>query len=89
MNEFDSKIRQATGDDLRCADLSTIQVNIGLKCNLQCVHCHVASSPKRKEMMSWETMEHVIDAAKKIDCRLVDITGGAPDTTPERIRRRV
>lgn len=79
MNDFDVRVREATGDDLRCADISTIQVNIGLICNLQCVHCHVASSPKRKEAMSWETMETIISLAKKIKCKTVDITGGAPE----------
>jgi radical SAM/Cys-rich protein len=39
-------------------------------------------------MMSWETLEHVIDAAKKIDCKLVDITGGAPELHPH-LRRFV
>jgi radical SAM/Cys-rich protein len=82
MNEFDKRIRETTGDDLRSADISTIQVNVGLRCNQQCSHCHVAASPSRKEEMSWETMELVIDAAKKTGCRLVDITGGAPELNP-------
>jgi radical SAM/Cys-rich protein len=82
MNEFDAQVREATGDWLRCNDLSTIQVNVGLKCNLQCVHCHVASSPKRKEEMNWQTMEQIIDVAERINCRLVDITGGAPEMNP-------
>jgi radical SAM/Cys-rich protein len=79
MNEFDTHVRDATGDWLRCDDISTIQVNVGLKCTLQCVHCHVASSPKRKEEMTWQTMQQVIDVAKRNGCRLVDITGGAPE----------
>ena len=83
MNEFDKQVIDATGHDLHCADVSTIQVNIGLKCNLQCVHCHVASSPYRQEMMGWETMEHIIDAAKRANCKLVDITGGAPEMNPD------
>ncbi|MDH3217779.1 MAG: arsenosugar biosynthesis radical SAM protein ArsS [Candidatus Krumholzibacteria bacterium] len=83
MNQFDERVREATGDDLCCSDIATIQVNIGLKCNLQCVHCHVASSPHRKEMMSWPTMQQVIDAAKRTRCKLVDITGGAPELHPD------
>jgi radical SAM/Cys-rich protein len=83
MNHFDERVRAETSDDLHCEDVSTIQVNIGLKCNLQCVHCHVASSPLRKEMMSWENLELVIDAAKRIRCKLVDITGGAPELHPD------
>ena len=83
INQFDERVRAETGDDLHCVDVSTVQVNIGLKCNLQCVHCHVASSPWRKEMMSWENLEHVIDVAKRIRCKLVDITGGAPELHPD------
>ena len=29
--------------------LDTLQINIGLKCNLACKHCHVESSPARTE----------------------------------------
>lgn len=83
MNEFEQQVKKATGDNLHCADISTIQVNIGLKCNLQCVHCHVASSPLRKETMTWETMEQVVDAAHVSGAGLVDITGGAPEMNPD------
>jgi radical SAM/Cys-rich protein len=82
-NEFDNRVQEHTGDWLRCEDVSTIQVNIGLKCNLQCVHCHVSSSPKRKEEMTWDIMKHILDAATKVDCKLVDITGGAPEMNPD------
>jgi radical SAM/Cys-rich protein len=37
-------------------------------------------------MMSWENLELVIDAARRIDCRLVDITGGAPELHPDLCR---
>jgi radical SAM/Cys-rich protein len=83
MDAFDERVLTETGDHLHTTDISTIQVNVGLKCNLQCVHCHVASSPRRKETMSWETMEHVIAAARRIRCSLVDITGGAPELHPD------
>lgn len=81
-NDFDEKVHQTEGRPLHAHSIETLQVNIGLTCNLQCVHCHVASSPKRKEQMSWETMEHVISAAKRIQCRKIDITGGAPEMNP-------
>jgi len=83
MNEFEKQLKEATGDHLHCSDITTIQVNVGLKCNLQCVHCHVASSPLRKETMTWETMEQVIDAAHRSGARIVDITGGAPEMNPD------
>lgn len=62
--------------------IEIIQANVGLVCNQECVHCHVSASPKRKEVMQWETMELILLAAKKTECRLIDITGGAPELNP-------
>jgi len=82
MNAFDAKIIQSTGRPLTAERISIVQVNVGLRCNQQCVHCHVAASPKRREEMDWETMEHVLRVAREIDCNLLDITGGAPEINP-------
>ena len=82
MNAFEKEIARCNGNGLGALDIDTIQVNIGLKCNLECVHCHVVSSPRRKETMDWATMEHVIAAAEKVGAKLVDITGGAPEMHP-------
>lgn len=62
--------------------LDTIQVNIGLPCNQECVHCHVSASPRRREIMDWDTMGLVLAAARRASCRMVDITGGAPELNP-------
>ena len=83
MNGFEKAIAQYNGEGLHSLNVETIQVNIGLRCNLECGHCHVVSSPRRKEMMDWETMEHVIAAAEKVDAKLIDITGGAPEMHPQ------
>ena len=59
---------------------TVLQLNIGLYCNQACSHCHVESSPKRKEMMSREVAEQcvrVVLATPSVDT--VDITGGAPE----------
>ncbi|RPJ61858.1 MAG: radical SAM/Cys-rich domain protein [Acidobacteria bacterium] len=82
LNVFDQQVANHEGRPLHGVDLSIIQVNIGLTCNLKCVHCHVSSGPTRKEQMSWETMELVLNAARKVRARLVDITGGAPEMNP-------
>lgn len=81
-NKFDRRITEAISGPLLSERISVIQVNIGLTCNLACVHCHVASSPRRKEQMKWDTMEHIIRVAKEIDVSLIDITGGAPEMNP-------
>ena len=40
--------RERVGDYRFTEDqLDTLQVNIGLKCNFACKHCHVQSSPAR------------------------------------------
>lgn len=82
MNTFDKAISSYNGDGLTSLCVETIQVNIGLKCNLECAHCHVVSSPRRKEVMNWETMKCVITAAEESHAKLVDITGGAPEMHP-------
>ena len=82
MNDFDSRVVEATGVPLRAERVSIMQINVGLVCNQQCAHCHVAASPKRKEQMGWETMEHVVRVARSIECGLLDITGGAPEINP-------
>ncbi|MCK5668879.1 MAG: arsenosugar biosynthesis radical SAM protein ArsS [Gammaproteobacteria bacterium] len=56
-----------------------LQINIGLRCNQQCVHCHVNSSPKRTEKMDEATIAAVYDYLKNSDVHTLDITGGAPE----------
>jgi len=82
MNEFETAIAPVFPQGLQSADISTIQINIGLTCNLACRHCHVESSPKRKEQMDWETLEAVLRAADLLDAQTIDITGGAPEMNP-------
>lgn len=67
---------------IKRGDLDTLQINIGLKCNQQCVHCHVNSSPKRTEMMSVETLNLVKLFLIKNNIQTLDITGGAPELHP-------
>lgn len=79
MVNFDEKIYAEKGHKLTCDIIETVQVNIGLKCNQHCTHCHLSASPKRTELMSWDTMLLVVDVAKKIGNPLIDITGGTPE----------
>jgi radical SAM/Cys-rich protein len=69
----------ACGGELRARKIEAIQVNIGLKCNQSCRHCHVEASPARTECMDPALMQEIIDAAARTRCRLVEITGGAPE----------
>jgi radical SAM/Cys-rich protein len=82
MNNFETQIAGITGGGLHSQKIEILQVNLGLQCNQQCVHCHLEASPQRKEMMEWPTMELVLKAAKTSSCRLIDLTGGAPEIHP-------
>ncbi len=72
--------------------ISTLQINIGLLCNLACRHCHVDSSPQRRgddENMSADTADRVIEWVERHESiRTIDITGGSPEMNPH-FRRMV
>jgi len=81
-NTFDEAVEGSLDEPLTGASIETIQVNVGLECNLACRHCHVESSPKRQEQMTWQTMRDVLDAARRSEATTLDITGGAPEMNP-------
>lgn len=57
-----------------------LQINIGLYCNQACSHCHVESSPLRKETMTAETAAQVLELLRDTpSIHTLDITGGAPE----------
>ncbi|MFT7461195.1 MAG: radical SAM/Cys-rich protein [Planctomycetota bacterium] len=63
--------------------LETLQINIGLRCNQACLHCHVNSNPYRKEKMDEDTIALVIKFLQLDKIRTLDITGGAPELHPQ------
>jgi MoaA/NifB/PqqE/SkfB family radical SAM enzyme len=63
--------------------LETLQINIGLRCNQACLHCHVNSNPYRKEKMNEDTIALVIDYLQSNEISTLDITGGAPELHPQ------
>jgi len=82
MNRFSDRLT-AEGRELRRARPEILQVNVGKLCNLTCVHCHVNAGPKRKEIMTRETIDRIIDWLAKTDIPAVDLTGGAPEMIPD------
>lgn len=68
---------------LRHTRTEVLQVNVGKLCNLTCVHCHVNAGPKRKEIMSRETIDRVLAWLGQTAIPKVDITGGAPEMVPD------
>jgi len=67
---------------LKRGELSTLQVNLGYRCNQQCLHCHVNAGPKRTEEMDEQGIRQVIDFIKKRSITTLDLTGGAPEMNP-------
>jgi radical SAM/Cys-rich protein len=68
---------------LRRARPEILQVNVGKLCNLTCMHCHVNAGPKRKEIMTRETIDRIIKWLAKTDIPTVDLTGGAAEMIPD------
>ena len=73
----------AKGLQLRRGCPEILQINVGKLCNLTCMHCHVNAGPKRKDLMTRETIDRLIDWLTKTDIPIVDLTGGAPEMIPD------
>jgi radical SAM/Cys-rich protein len=82
MNRFSERLA-AEGLVLRRKRPAILQLNLGKLCNLTCAHCHVDAGPKRKEIMTRETMDRVLDWLARSDIPAVDLTGGAPEMIPD------
>ena len=67
---------------LKARGVEVFQVNVGKMCNQVCTHCHVDAGPDRKEIMTKETMQQILDALEGTDVSTVDLTGGAPEMNP-------
>jgi len=63
--------------------LEILQINLGYKCNQQCLHCHVNAGPNRTEMMSFKVVEDIKVFVLRNRIKTIDLTGGAPELHPE------
>ena len=61
---------------------TTLQLNLGYRCNIACLHCHVNAGPTRKEEMSAETIDLALRYADQHQIRTLDLTGGSPEMNP-------
>jgi radical SAM/Cys-rich protein len=65
------------------ARTTTLQVNVGKRCDLACHHCHVESGPKRTEALGEALAERVLAVlARNPELDTLDLTGGAPELNP-------
>ena len=69
---------------------TTIQVNVGKRCNQACVHCHVDAGLKRTAMMTSETVNHVVRLlnASGRSVKTLDLTGGAREILHPETRQK-
>jgi len=74
--------RTVAGGALRCLDLAKVQVNLGLRCNQACRHCHLSCGPDRVETMPQPVMDAVVRVCREVRPPCVDVTGGAPELHP-------
>jgi radical SAM/Cys-rich protein len=69
---------------LRRSVPTTLQLNVGLRCDLACHHCHVEAGPNRTETMDRRTADRVLALARSSPgLTTLDLTGGAPELQPE------
>ncbi len=76
------KLLPSTFPPLHRVRLQTLQVNLGYRCNQQCLHCHVAAGPSRTEIMDSDTLDLVVSALELLPVTALDLTGGAPELNP-------
>ena len=82
MNHFQTSLEK-NRVALRRAAPEILQLNVGKLCNLTCTHCHVNAGPKRKEIITRETLDRVLDWFAATDIPTLDLTGGAPEMIPD------
>jgi radical SAM/Cys-rich protein len=64
---------------LRRGVLTTLQVNLGYRCNQACSHCHVNAGPTRTEQMDRATLALIPPVLAARGIGTLDLTGGAPE----------
>jgi radical SAM/Cys-rich protein len=77
--DFECAALEALPSAARPEQLDWLMLNVGLRCDLACTHCHLGCSPARTEVMSRETMLDSLRLAEQTRPALIDITGGEPE----------
>ena len=80
---FKEKVKNSNIQQVRPKGLEILQINVGYMCNQVCSHCHVDAGPDRKEIMTQETMEQILQVLRNSKINTVDLTGGAPEMHPQ------
>ena len=79
---FADKIKKTNQFPLQPKQIEILQINVGYMCNQVCAHCHVDAGPDRKEIMTVETMQQILEVLKTTQVNTLDLTGGAAEMNP-------
>jgi hypothetical protein len=88
--KFAERVLRVSADADRPERIESLMLNVGLRCDAACAHCHHACTAERTELMSRDTMLGAITLAEMLRPDLVDITGGEPEeyaALPELVTR--
>ena len=81
---FDEVLERHGRPPLEARAIEVLQVNVGKLCNQTCAHCHVDAGPDRREAMTRETAEQVVELLHRHpEIPTLDVTGGAPELNPQ------
>jgi radical SAM/Cys-rich protein len=82
--DFEAMLERRSLASLRRGTVSTLQVNVGWRCDLACHHCHVEAGPNRTEMMDRDTADRILTVLRNSPAvATLDLTGGAPELNPQ------
>lgn len=79
---FEDRIKKSNQFPLQPKQIEILQINLGYMCNQVCAHCHVDAGPDRKEIMTQQTMQQILEVLKTTQVNTLDLTGGAPELNP-------
>jgi len=80
---FDDALSEHGLPPLARGETTTLQVNVGLRCDLACHHCHVEAGPKRVEALDERLATRVLEVLERNSpLATLDLTGGAPELNP-------
>jgi radical SAM/Cys-rich protein len=82
VNDFERRVTEQGEEAMHGIELAALAVSVTLRCNQACVHCHVRSSPSRRETMGTEVLARVVEVASAVRPSMIDVTGGAPELNP-------
>ena len=81
---FESTLAAHGWSALTRGETTTLQVNVGLRCDLACHHCHVEAGPKRTEALGERLAARVLEVLERNpQLATLDLTGGAPELNPQ------